>query len=126
MITKPVKYTPEFVLSECTAMLQEIRDDKEIVLLGQLFGTRDYSGQRFSEWDHAFADNEMISETIKKIRELLEDRINLGGLKGSLNPTMTIFNLKNNYGWKDTKDHTSSDRSMSPAPTKIEIVPGEK
>lgn len=113
MITKPVKYTPEFVLAECTAMIQEAQEDKELLLIGQLFETRDYSAQRLSEWTTDFADNDQISESIKKIKELFENRINLGGLKGDLNSTMTVFNLKNNYGWRDKPEEAPKGDGMA-------------
>lgn len=101
MITKPEKYTREFVSSELDNMLSELIEDNSIVILGELFMRRNYSLQRFSEWEDKFKDDDMISESIKKIKSILETRLNLGGLRGELNPTMTIFNLKNNYGWRD-------------------------
>jgi hypothetical protein len=101
MKTKPEKYTEEFVSTELAAMLSELKENETVVILGELFNNRDYSPQRFSEWEEKFKDNPEISESIKRIKSLLETRLNSGGLRGKLNPTMTIFNLKNNYGWKD-------------------------
>lgn len=101
MKTKPEKYTKEFVRLELTAMLKELKKDDTVVILGELFDRRDYSLQRFSEWEKKFEKDAEISESIKRIKSILETRLNLGGLKGKLNPTMTIFNLKNNYGWRD-------------------------
>lgn len=97
----PEKYTREFVEAELQAILQELKDNQDTVILGELFDTRDYSPQRFSEWEAKFADDVEISESIKRIKGILETRLNSGGLKGKFNPAMTIFNLKNNYGWKD-------------------------
>lgn len=104
MVTKPEKYTKEYVLKELTDMISELQSDETIIIMGQLFDDRDYSPQRFSEWEDKFKEDDMISESIKKIKSILEKRINLGGLTNKLNPTMTIFNLKNNYGWKDKKE----------------------
>lgn len=101
MITKPEKYTREFVQSELNDMLQELEEQTEVIILGELFDKRDYSPQRFSDWEKKFEDDEEILESIKRVKSILETRLNSGGLKGKLNPTMTIFNLKNNYGWKD-------------------------
>lgn len=100
MITKPTTYTPEFVMSELNAMLEEVKNG-DFLLIGQLFETRNYSQQRFSEWANDYPDHPEISETIKKIKQIFENTINHGALSGKLNATMTIFNLKNNYGWKD-------------------------
>lgn len=116
MITKPTKYTPEFVKSELKAMLQEAIEER-FVVIGQLFETRDYSLQRFSEWEHDFPEHPEISESIKKIKQIFENTINAGALTGKLNPTMTIFNLKNNYGWKDQTqtDLTTKGESLKTA-----------
>ena len=115
MITKPEKYTSEFVTAELGNMIAELGIDDSIVILGELFNTRDYSMQRFSEWEDKFKNDDRISESIKRIKSILETRLNIGGLKGKLNPTMTIFNLKNNYGWKDKTetDVTSNGKDIS-------------
>ena len=103
-ITKPIIYTEEFVKKEVEGILDEILIDKEIVYIGELFEKRAYPRENFSRWAEQFKNNEEISHTIKRIKELLEMRINIGGLKNKLNPTMTIFNLKNNYNWKDKSE----------------------
>ena len=53
----------------------------------------------------------------QKVEHALEKHLYQGSVVG------TIFNLKNNFGWKDKSevDNTSSDGSMSP-PDKIELV----
>lgn len=116
MKTKPEKYTEEFVAYELATMLTELKENADVVILGELFNDRDYSPQRFSEWEEKFKDHAEISESIKRIKSLLETRLNSGGLRGKLNPTMTIFNLKNNYGWKDKSEQEISnpDGSLSP------------
>jgi len=118
MITKPEKYTKEFVLLELTNMLNELVDSPEVVILGELFNKRDYSAQRFSEWEEKFKKDDEISESIKRIKSTLETRLNSGGLRGKLNPTMTIFNLKNNYGWRD-KTETDLTTNGKDLPTPI-------
>lgn len=51
---------------------------------------------------------EEYSATIKKAKMQIEDNLNKLALTGKLNPTVTIFNLKNNFGWKD-KQEISAD-----------------
>ena len=102
----PTKYTVAFITSELTAMTEELLADKDLIYLGQLFLERDYSMQRFSEWTDKYEDNRTISEAIKRIKDILLTRLNTGALQGKLNPAMTIFNLKNNYGWKDKTEQT--------------------
>jgi hypothetical protein len=103
MKTKPTKYTQKFVEKELKDMLVEIKNNEDIIYKGQLFDNRDYSYQRFSEWANKFKRNNKISDTIKRIDKILETRVNVGGLRSKLNATMVIFNLKNNYGWEDTR-----------------------
>lgn len=113
--TKPIIYTEEFVREEVTKILDEIISNKEIVLLGEVFEKKAYTRQRFSEWAEEFKNIKEISDTIKKVKDILEERVNMGGLKNKLNPTMTIFNLKNNYGWKDKNetDITTKGESLN-------------
>ena len=103
MITKPTIYTAEFVQKELEEIERIIDEHKSVIVLGEVILSRGYSPQRFSEWEAKFDEKEypVISESIKRIKAILETRLNLGGLTGKLNPTLTIFNLKNNYGWKD-------------------------
>jgi hypothetical protein len=112
--TKPIIYTEEFVREEVTNILEEIVSNKEIVLLGEVFEKKAYTRQRFSEWAEEFKNIKEISDTIKKVKDILEERVNMGGLKNKLNPTMTIFNLKNNYGWRDKTEVDQNIRMPKP------------
>ena len=40
-------------------------------------------------------------DTIKKAKNKIENYVEENSLMGRLNPTVSIFNLKNNFGWKD-------------------------
>lgn len=111
MITKPTKYTEPFVLETLQDMLKRVKKDKRIVYINQLFEDYDFSRQRFSEWAKSF-DNEEISDTIKKIKEITENRLFVGGLNGDINVTMAIFGLKNNHKWTDKMDVTSGDKPL--------------
>lgn len=113
--TRPIIYTEEVVKNELEGILEEILSNKDIVLLGEIFENKAYPRQNFSEWAEKFKNNIEISDTIKRIKGILEERVNLGGLKNKLNPTMTIFNLKNNYGWKDKNetDITTKGESLN-------------
>ena len=87
---------------------------------GEIFEDLPYSRQRYSEWAKKFSEVAEISDTIKRIDDILESRVNVAGLKGKSNPTLTIFNLKNNYGWRD---RTESDISIKELPKPILDVP---
>lgn len=101
MITKPEIYTEEYVKEQLSYILDTILSNKDIIYIGEIFEDLPYSRQRYSEWAKKFENIIQISDTIKRIDDILESRVNVAGLKGKSNPTMTIFNLKNNYGWRD-------------------------
>ena len=115
----PAKYTVEFITSELKAMIEELLENEETIYLGELFLTRNYSMQRFSEWASAHENCQDISEAIKKIKDILLTRLNTGALKGKLNPAMTIFNLKNNYKWVDKTEQSVTQETV----VKHEIPP---
>lgn len=115
MITKPIIYTEEFVMQELQNILDFVLENKEILYLGEIFEEKQYSRQRYSEWAKDFRENDKISDTIKRIDDILESRVNVAGLKGKANPTMVIFNLKNNYDWKD-KNETDITTGGQPIP----------
>lgn len=116
MITKPEIYTEEYVKEQLSYILDTILSNKDIIYIGEIFEDLPYSRQRYSEWAKKFENIIGISDTIKRIDDILESRVNVAGLKGKSNPTMTIFNLKNNYGWKDK---TESDISIKELPKPI-------
>lgn len=116
METKPTIYTRDFVLNEVKSLLRKLDTDKNIVYKGELFIDKTYSRQRFSEWVKEFEKDVEISDTIRTIDEILETRVNVGGLRNELNASMTKFNLINNYGWKDQQniDHTTKGEKIIP------------
>lgn len=48
-----------------------------------------------------YSKDEQFFPTIKKAKEKIEQQLEENALMGKANSTFTIFNLKNNYGWKD-------------------------
>lgn len=48
-----------------------------------------------------YSKDEQFFPTIKKAREKVEQQLEENALMGKANATFTIFNLKNNYGWRD-------------------------
>ena len=99
--TKPIKYTEDFCEKEVKNILDEILKNEKIILLGKIFEKKEYSYTRLDEWVLKYKNNQKISSAYKKIKEILETRVNDEGLHFKVNVAMAIFNLKNNYGWKD-------------------------
>lgn len=48
-----------------------------------------------------YANRDDFFPTIKRARDKVEARIESLSMQGKINPTMAIFNLKNNFGWRD-------------------------
>lgn len=48
-----------------------------------------------------YSKDEEFFDTIKKARLDVEQQLEENALSGKANATFTIFNLKNNYGWRD-------------------------
>jgi hypothetical protein len=126
MVTKPTKYTKEFVVEELKDMLEHIRNNPDIILLGQVIENKDYSRQRVSEWRKKFENDKEISDTFSKIKGILETRLNIGGIKGNFNATMTKLNLINNYGWVDKQETAVTGPGGEPLGITVEFVEAGK
>lgn len=107
MITKPTYWTEPRVISLLEEMLETIENETNpktwhITMGGLCLSFKIYR-QIISEWEHKYEDNRQITDSIKNIQAILETRVNEGALRGQLNFVQSIFNLKNNYGWKDVQ-----------------------
>lgn len=56
-----------------------------------------------------YSKDEQFFPTIKKARERVEQQLEENALMGKANSTFTIFNLKNNYGWRDQVEVTNNN-----------------
>lgn len=102
--TKKVQYNDRFITSELTQMLEELMANEDITSRAQLFKYRPYSSAKFSYWKRRYETNTSIQEKLKKIEEIIESRLVERGLQGKAIP-MTIFLLKNYYGYTDQYQH---------------------
>lgn len=67
-----------------------------------------------------------FSDIVEGILSLQENKLLNGGLKGELNPTIAKLLLaKHGYADKAEVDNKSSDGTMTPQPTIIQLVPVE-
>lgn len=64
-----------------------------------------------------YEERDRFFPTIKKAKTRIEAEIEQMALMGTYNPTFSIFNLKNNFNWKDKQEDTSVKGSI-----KVEIV----
>ena len=71
-------------------------------------------------------DNVEFSGTLEAIKTLQENKLINKGLVGDFNPTITKLMLANHgYSDKAEIDNKSSDGSMTPKPTTIQLLPVE-
>ena len=56
-----------------------------------------------------YSKDEDYFPTIKKAKQLVEMQLEENALFNKSNPTFTIFNLKNNFNWKDKQEHEISN-----------------
>lgn len=71
-------------------------------------------------------NNKDFSDTLESIKTMQENKLINKGLTGEFNATITKLMLSNHgYSEKQEIDHQSSDGTMSPKPTKIELVAPE-
>lgn len=62
-----------------------------------------------------YGKEESFSTLIKKAKDRVQTQLEENALTGKANATFTIFNLKNNYGWKDQQEiKTTNEVSISP------------
>lgn len=56
-----------------------------------------------------YSKDENYFDTIKNARQLVEMQLEENALANKTNSTFTIFNLKNNFNWKDKQEHEISN-----------------
>lgn len=61
-----------------------------------------------------------FSELIKRAKEIQEIKLLQNSTENNINPTMTIFILKNNHGWKDKQE---VEHTGEVGPRTLEIIP---
>ena len=98
------EYTLEFIQEELTSLLNALKSDMEIIYIWELFLEKDYTRNRYAEWVNKYPDDEIVQTTSGTIKGILETRAIKWAMTNKLNPTATIFHLKNNYKWVDKSE----------------------
>ncbi len=75
-----------------------VQDTPDCVFIGEPLAELGYYR---TLWN--YLETKFDFDTIKNITAILESRLVKLGISGGSNATMTIFTLKNNYGWRDEK-----------------------
>lgn len=94
---RPEKFSPEEFETKSNEYLEQCTTNKRPKTLSWLcvflWVYKDYISEKMKD--------ERFSETIKKIRTIAENDVEEWILTNKYNPTAWIFNLKNNFWWKD-------------------------
>lgn len=73
-----------------------------------------------------YSERPEFVDSIKRAVDRCEHFVNRGMLSGKLNVTGAIFNLKNNYGWKDKTEQDLTSNGDSISPVMVKFVSDEK
>lgn len=100
-IGRPLKYTPQHFESLITDYFDTaLKNKKPFTITGlclHLDTTRDLLME--------YGQKKEFADSIKRAKLRVENYLEEGALTGKLREISTIFNLKNNFGWKDTQEH---------------------
>lgn len=99
---------------------QYVLDNEDCIFIGEPMAHLGYYRELWP-----YLKNKFDFNTIKRVESILEARLVSKGVGGSSNATMTIFTLKNNYGWKD-KTQTELSGKINVDKIPVEVVEPDK
>ena len=73
-----------------------------------------------------YASRDEFFLTIKRARDKVEAKIEELSMRGKINPTMAIFNLKNNFGWRDQSQLDINADVKQDIVIDIEVLPDDE
>jgi len=122
-MARPLKYkTPEEMQAKINAYFKQA-DKQGVCSLGGLCMYLDLTYEGLAEYQR----RPLFSVTIKKAKNQVERKINELAMQNKLNPTMVIFNLKNNFGWnEDSKKFHENLEENESINIKIELEDGRQ
>ncbi len=98
---RPLKFqTVEDLDCKIEAYFAECDTMEEPYTITGLAVALDTSRQTLCEYE----ERAEFIDTIKRAKDKCEKQIEVMALKGKYNPAFSIFNLKNNYGWRDKNE----------------------
>ncbi len=73
-----------------------------------------------------YGERDSYSTLVKKAKQKVEQQLEENALMGKGNSTFTIFNLKNNYGWKDRTEVEVRKDPIEDLTPLAELLKGDK
>ena len=105
---RPSLYRPEY----CQALIEWAKKGLSYESFASVPGV---ALQTLYEWEKAHPEFSEAKKTALPHSMVWWEK---KGMSGDINPTIWIFNMKNRFGWRDTKPEEQGDR----APSRIEVV----
>lgn len=108
---RPLKFkTPKELEEKINLYFEECKEQKKKPFITELAYFLDTTRETLSD----YKEKDEYSDSIKKAKLRCEIELERNLLEGKVNPTGSIFNLKNNYGWKDKteQDITSAGKPI--------------
>lgn len=98
MAGRPLKFkTPEELEEKINEYFSKCEAKGERPFISELAYYLDTTRETLSD----YREKDAYSDSIKKAKQRCEIELEKNLIEGKVNPTGTIFNLKNNYGWRD-------------------------
>lgn len=117
---RPVKWTEQKAMELADELMTWLlASDSNIFFERFLYEQKQLYPQLISELGEKY---EKFSEAIKRAKAIQEHKIADLAIKGITNPTMSIFLLKNNFGYKD-KHEQNIDHTTGGNPININYIP---
>ena len=98
------KYTEKMVEEIFQKSLEELQSNRNIIYLGELAEIMDLYSDWYKHQLYRLKDNKVLPTLKEKIDSLLATRLFTLAAWNRVNPTIAIFGLKNNHGWKDKQE----------------------
>lgn len=111
MVGRPLKFSSVEELQEkIDEYFRDMDHQKRPYTIGGLAVYLDCDRKTINNYE----DREEFFPTIKRAKTKIESNIEEGALTGKYNPTSSIFNLKNNFGWTDKHEiESTNDTTMN-------------
>jgi hypothetical protein len=96
------------------AYFEDCKQRKEPPFIVEMCNWLDISRNTLLDYSEGKGERAEFSDTIKRARQVCEQAVEKGMMTGTMNTTGCIFNLKNNYGWRDKieQEHTNPDGNL--------------
>jgi len=116
-MARPIKWTEKKALALGEELLEWMKKEENIWLNTFLVQEKGLYPQIISELSEKY---DSLSEAIKKAKAIQEGKVVKNALTHNYNATMSIFLLKNNFGWKDKTEQEVEHKGVESI--KIDIV----